>query len=1817
MLARGTVLVDPRKAVEKLRAHQLAQPGLYVLEVVRAATLLGARALTLENDSDDLVLAWEGPAPRGDALCALLDHLFDANDRALRLLAVAVNAALGLRPAFVDLYTTEHPDLAEGTAARVRYTADEGVLGAGMLTAVPRPKPLSPKGFMLHVRERFGAAVMAEWLRREPSETALLRARLLAPRVRVDREGNALRAPAPAVVATVHLEGGSGITGSLHLLADPRTPGAMHLCELGVLLERRDLQSSALSSARRARFAEAALPLHLAVDADALDTNISRSQVDLDRGLGAALGRRWPGALTALVSAALAKVSALPVDDDTRRAGEESLLALVLWAHGERWPEAALRETRDPAPEVLEPGALHDALLAPLLDAPLLPTPFGARTSLRALAASRGQWAAWTDASPLPAELAPFLRDVVWSPSTRPVLRALLSCVSMRNGARAHAEARESAKRLRALMAHPARPVRVAGADDALLRAAFDDGDALKGELAVLPPGAAPGSLTATVFLDGRPFCEAPLGPCALPVRVAVQSAALSPRPSFDGVLDDAGLRQVSRALRDHLLRTLGEAFTRGALRGATAEARAALARGAWLECRAVIEDGDVARPTLRGFAQSHPALHDAPAWPTTDGAFASTKDLVARAHAPPRAVLTGDPRSGARDDGTPVFALDGAHRRCLTALVDADVRWVDARRFLPPRRSDSPGEVATASLQGTSYAWCELRGARARLSVSAAPGNKSTLLLLHAGWVVHTRARTERLGPSVVALEDDALLPLEDGAAAPSPEALALVARAEHLLAATLCDALTGDARARDALRWRDDPERVLAARRFLLAALARLDDAAGDDAALRARIESVPLVPQWRAGALRDVSVASLRDALTRRGAREQGFLVEPPRGIDDEDFAPLLLPTRELQLRVAEALGVKLVSAEASLRALQVTRGRREFRKLLRAKPRVRLHDSVDGLAPQALPHDVVDACWAVSPDLPVGAVQVTLDDAVVVTDPGGAPGTPLLLRVALRDDALLTDDLRALTRDGAALLPPLLKAAREAAAEAALAHLEAGKEPSPAHRRVLLQWLAALGRKDRLPPTLSREQLRGAPLWRDLAGRPMSLHEASDERGVPRVVLGLASPWLPPAPGEPDDAPTLALASQLDLDAARALSRKVRDVSVDARITLRRREFARGDALSVRLPGEPAAPWATARLEPHCPDNGRGEARLVQRRRGIEVSLFESGSIVKKITLDAPIALDVALAAPDLDPASATARLLALGFVEVCLGAARRMLDALLESRAQIPAWVERSLRWHLCTAPARSERASRVAAFLDSRGVPMSLRDMESQRDTHSLVAYVTTAPDEAVTPQHRDRRVAVLDREEVAWLSAWLPMMDYAPDPRRGPHGAALVPRRARAHHRRARRAEARAPGGPRRPRRRRRGRGAAAALGRGRRERGPLVPPPPPPGSLVDLRAVALPRGPRGAHAHARAATTAALKTTTPTARPRALAARAVRGVLDRALAPPKGASLAALPVHEGRSPAMSAGVAQAVGTLWLTADAAPGEISVVVGTTRTAVSATLPREKRGDPEVHAPIGGTLWLRRGAGTKREAWEPLVRKLVAWSWRRLLEAWIADARVDPADDHARTHLLRAGLADHLGGTAADLARRAVLPGGLTVHRAVTLARQGHRLAVRRPDDAPRKDAVTRSPGRWFTLLADVGALAPDTPEAPAPQRPETPSPTPASTPVAATPRAPATRAEALCALALARLRSLGVPTSALREISIDGSSGDADVGFVRRERRVWLHPDAPWVHTALEAPERHADVIALAVLGEVNRALDEVTDAHEESALRALLGGKP
>src|SRR5439155_1305203 len=103
---------------------------------------------------------------------------FSRADRRLRLLAVAVNTALALRPRFVDLWTTRHTGPAD-TVARVRWLSPEDGEKAQdpLVEYLLPPEGLPPRGMRFHVRERFGTAVVREWLSAEPAETRLLRER--------------------------------------------------------------------------------------------------------------------------------------------------------------------------------------------------------------------------------------------------------------------------------------------------------------------------------------------------------------------------------------------------------------------------------------------------------------------------------------------------------------------------------------------------------------------------------------------------------------------------------------------------------------------------------------------------------------------------------------------------------------------------------------------------------------------------------------------------------------------------------------------------------------------------------------------------------------------------------------------------------------------------------------------------------------------------------------------------------------------------------------------------------------------------------------------------------------------------------------------------------------------------------------------------------------------------------------------------------------------------------------------------------------------------------------------------------------------------------------------------------------------------------------------------------------------------------------------------------------------------------------------------------------------------------------------------------
>lgn len=1834
VIARGTVLVDPRKAVEKLRAFQLAQPGLYVLEVVRAATLLGAGSVALYNDSDDLELTWSGAAPPADALVHLLDHLFSATDRALRLLAIAVNSAMGLDPSFVDVYTTAHDGLVDGEVARVRFLSEGAVLSEGALTVIPRPAGMPSPGFRLHVRERFGAAVIAEWLRREPAETALLRTRLLAPRVDVAREGAVLRAPALAPLRSVEMEAATGLRATLHLLPDVSTPGALSLCELGVLLERRGLEPSERAAARRGRFPNAALPLHLVVDADALDTNISRAQVDLDRGLGAALSRRWPASLAALVEGALAATVALAHDDPARRAGEEALLALVLWAHGERWAEAVLRDVVDETAEAL--GEVDGRAVGCLSTAPLVPTPFGARTTLRDVAASSGAWAVWSDDEGIAPELAPWLREVVWAPAARPVLRALLSACALRNGARALAEARAAMQRWKALMAHPPRPVRVEEKGAALLRidlAAQGDPLGLVGELAVFSADLRreDRAVEATIFFEGRVFARESLGAAAVHLRAAVQSPKLSARPAFDGVQRDAALAEVTRALRARFVGAVADAAARGDLDAIDARDRAALARAAWVEARACVEEPSRVRAELARRVAESPALAATPAWETTHGDWASTAEVLRLASAAQRAVLTGPAGVGPRLDGRPVLVLDLAARQTLATMVPEDARWIDLRSFLPSSQTKEPGRVAEAHVPGsTLYAWWNLAGGGARLSVAPSSTSKSTLVLLHAGRMVTSRARTETLGPSVIALEDDALIPTDDGSGelpgTLSPEATALMARAEHALAAALCEALLGDRGARKALGWSDTPGMEQSVRRFLLAALARLPQGVGDDAALRVRIASVPLIPQrTREGAVALRPVAALHGELARRGAGTAEFLVASPEGIDGEDFTPLILPTRELQLAVARALEVKLVAGEKSLRAVVDAAARRAARNTLRGRDVERLDDTLrmgGGLLLGVL--DVEGdgkVAYALAPELLAGRASVLLDDVVAVEDALGPLPYPLVARVALADESWFSGDFRALTKPGVAAVERLVRRAATECARSVLARAEAGEDVGAIGRRVVCAWVNARGRRAKAHEELTRARLCAARIWRGPDGALRSVDDARATEKEPGVLMGWGAPWLPPREGEAADPPMLLLARQDELDAVRLIAGGARDLAEAVRATQRRRRFARGDAASVRLLDAPLAAWATARLDDVMAPRAVGEVRLAARAEGAEVTVFEDGAAVARASLPCSIALDIALASAEVDAARAAETLAALDPVAPALTLAHRMLRAAVAQGVARAPWSDAALRWHLLRVDDPTPEELALGAFTDTARAPMSLRDMGLQASRFGVVAYVTRAPEEPVAPQEPGRRVVVLRDAETALLGARHVAVDHrdvvAEDlaaarwARAAAHRVIAVPDAPRAVlHGVALTAEADgfegellllpwdAPDG------------GFAHWFVGRRALG---------GSHVDALwpaklALEVPTlhprrdrsGPQDDDA-LRAAREAA----------RALVARAV----ERALSPRGGEALASIAVHEGRSPVMRGGAAGAVGAVWLTRDASAGSILVEAGDARHAVEAMLPVEGNDKRAVFAaPIGGHLWLRKGAGHRREEWEPLVRRVVAWAWRRLLERWVERATLDPTQDATLTHLVWASLAEQLpGGALTDIARKATLPGSdVRVSLVTQFVKQGKQIDVAEVGSFRPKHAVPRSDARWFTLLAEAGALR-EKPVAPAP------SPAPAKVPakaavreapaaVPATPPQARTVTERVGERALARLHALGIPRDAVRAVRVlDAHAGGRGLGYRAADKSVWIAGDTALGRWAIRDLDAAEDVLVMALLAEVNRALEDVTDAHEEEAIRALI----
>lgn len=100
--SQGGFTLDREKAREKMRQFQLADPREYLLQLIRAAHLLGATRIHVEVDADDMHMTFDGRPFKEADFEELYDALFGRADdpavAARRHLALGLNAALGLDP---------------------------------------------------------------------------------------------------------------------------------------------------------------------------------------------------------------------------------------------------------------------------------------------------------------------------------------------------------------------------------------------------------------------------------------------------------------------------------------------------------------------------------------------------------------------------------------------------------------------------------------------------------------------------------------------------------------------------------------------------------------------------------------------------------------------------------------------------------------------------------------------------------------------------------------------------------------------------------------------------------------------------------------------------------------------------------------------------------------------------------------------------------------------------------------------------------------------------------------------------------------------------------------------------------------------------------------------------------------------------------------------------------------------------------------------------------------------------------------------------------------------------------------------------------------------------------------------------------------------------------------------------------------------------------------------------------------------------------------------------------------------------------------
>lgn len=747
VVARGKIKVDARKAIAKLRDHLLVDLHLYATEIARVAIALGATMLAVEWDADDVVLTFDGRALPAASAARARDHVLTpegggTDGDALRVLGIGLSAALGLDPAFVDVYSADGSGCAR-LRFQTKHLDEDAGAEAPEPVAVPVPSGMSRPGMRVHVRRRVGLEILSRAVRRDvPREVGLLVAALRDSPLVVTVNGEPTARPrGPTVLVRVDLDEPSATRAVLELLAPARElrPRTQFL-DLGVhLVEGAGAFLGPLDSGE--------LAVRVVVDARRLPTNASRSEVRMDADLVTRIRARVPAAL----AAALATLEAIVIGGAAPAKGPIVLKSGHTVAVAEiphQLLEEALGAIAAEVAIAMRAGHPVTPEEKHLLSLPLLRDAVDRPMSLASLRGGTPDHPllVYTGEAPAPLELASWLAGIVWQRG-RAVERALASLSQVSANERV-ALAHEGNVRRRRALAHPASRAALPASTTYVLKEAFAVREGpyagLDGEVAVMRrEGGYRRTSTARLYVDERLLETVQLPGVALPVDMAISwKGRIQPCLAYDAVERDEHVsRAVVYALRVAAL-AVGERL---------GPSDPELARLAILACASATETLGDAKPPRASLGK----LALQAVWPTTDGALVTLADLEAFVTRT-GALCVGPAGGGAAPDGRPVVLAERGRELC--ALFGAKTALVDYREFLGLEKG---GIEEGLRLNSWDFPFAVPIARKNMVGVVGIGPNRKRIL--HGGKLLSDEPFAYRNGPVSVVIEDRAAVPTAD----------------------------------------------------------------------------------------------------------------------------------------------------------------------------------------------------------------------------------------------------------------------------------------------------------------------------------------------------------------------------------------------------------------------------------------------------------------------------------------------------------------------------------------------------------------------------------------------------------------------------------------------------------------------------------------------------------------------------------------------------------------------------------------------------------------------------------------------------------------------------------------------------------------------------------------------------------------------------------------------------------------------------------------------------------------------------------------------